>query len=97
MGIRAQALSWTLAFIFLPLCAAYAPVSMLPHALQMVAWCFPATYAFEAMRLVVIEGRADWSLVWTGAAASAVFLVIGIICVSLAFERARRLGFDHLE
>lgn len=96
-GVRAQALSWTLAFVFLPLCAAYAPVSMLPSWVQLIAHLFPATYAFEAMREAVLQGRENWSLVVQGLALSAAFLALGILAVHLAFERARRLGFDHLE
>ncbi len=96
-GIRAQALSWTLAFVFLPLCAAYAPVAMLPGWLQGFAWCFPATHAFEAMRAVVFVGEADWNMLLNGALCSLGFLMLGLLSIHLAFERARQVGFDHLE
>jgi ABC-2 type transport system permease protein len=97
LGIRAQALSWTLAFVFLPLCAAYAPVSMLPSWVQSIAWVFPATYAFEAMRSVVFEGVLPWDLIYTGMACALGFLVLGLAAVNWCFERTRLVGFDHLE
>lgn len=97
LGIRAQALSWTLAFVFLPLCAAYSPVTMLPEALQKVAYCFPATYVFEVMRALTLEQREAWGDVRMGAVLSIVWLACGLVAVKLAFDRARRTGFDHLE
>lgn len=60
-GMGAEGLAWTLMFVLLPLTCVYYPVSVLPHWLQMVAWCLPPTYVFEGMRSVLIDHvfRAD--------------------------------------
>jgi ABC-2 type transport system permease protein len=60
-GLGAEGLAWTLMFVLLPLTCVYYPVSVLPHWLQMVAWCLPPTYVFEGMRSLLTEHvfRAD--------------------------------------
>lgn len=54
-GMGAEGLAWTLMFVLLPLTCVYYPVSVLPHWLQVVAWCLPPTYVFEGMRGVLID------------------------------------------
>ena len=51
-------------FLFLPLCAVFYPVAVLPSWLQCVAWTLPPTYVFEGMRALVFEHvfRADLML-----------------------------------
>lgn len=49
-GTRIQALAWGSIFLFQPLMAVFFPVSILPANLQRVAYLFPPTYFFEAIR-----------------------------------------------
>lgn len=49
-GTRIQAFAWGLLPIIQPLSAAFYPVSVLPDFLKPVAYIFPATYVFEALR-----------------------------------------------
>lgn len=60
-GMGAEGLAWTLMFVLLPLCCVYYPVAVLPHWLQIVAWCLPPTYVFEGMRALMTDHafRAD--------------------------------------
>jgi ABC-2 type transport system permease protein len=60
-GMGAESLAWTIMFLFLPLTCVYYPVSVLPNALQYVAWSLPPTYVFEGMRALLIDHvfRAD--------------------------------------
>jgi ABC-2 type transport system permease protein len=63
-GMGAESLAWTIMFLFLPLTCVYYPVAVLPHWLQLIAWCLPPTYVFEGMRALVIQHvfRADLML-----------------------------------
>ncbi len=63
-GMGAEILAWTIMFLFLPLTCVYYPVAVLPHWLQLIAWCLPPTYVFEGMRALVIQHvfRADLML-----------------------------------
>lgn len=97
IGLRAQALTWTLAVVFLPICAAYAPLAYLPKWVQIVSTLFPATYVFESMRELVLNGHSDWSKVMQGGILAVCYLLIGLIALNIAFERSRRSGFSHLE
>jgi ABC-2 type transport system permease protein len=60
-GMGAESLAWTIMFLFLPLTCVYYPVSVLPNALQYVAWSLPPTFVFEGMRALLIDHvfRAD--------------------------------------
>lgn len=49
-GTRIQALTWGVIYIIQPLCAVYFPVTILPAALQSLAYIFPVTYFFEWLR-----------------------------------------------
>jgi ABC-2 type transport system permease protein len=83
-GMGAESLAWTIMFLFLPLTCVYYPVSVLPNALQYVAWSLPPTYVFEGMRALLIDHvfRADLMLeafafnVVLFAAAAAAFLAL---------------------
>lgn len=97
IGLRAQALSWTLAVVFLPICAAYAPLAYLPEWVQLISALFPATYVFEAMRALVMHGYADWSMLLQGGVLAVCYLLLGLILLNITFERARKSGFSHLE
>jgi ABC-2 type transport system permease protein len=54
-GLGAESIVWTLMFGVLPLCCVYYPVTVLPHWLQVVAWCLPPTYVFEGMRALLSD------------------------------------------
>jgi ABC-2 type transport system permease protein len=63
-GLGAESLAWTLAFLILPLCCVYYPVTVLPEWLQPLAWLLPPTYVFEGLRALVVDRvfRADLML-----------------------------------
>lgn len=56
-GQGAESLAWVLAFLFQPLSAVFYPVSVLPPALQVVAWALPSAHVFEGMRAVIRTGQ----------------------------------------
>ncbi len=91
-GLGAEALSWSLMFVLMPLACVYYPVATLPPWLQPIALALPPTHVFEGMRAVLIDHvfRLDhlaWAvglnLVWLGA---------GIVAFRVLLAAARRAG-----
>lgn len=91
-GTRIQALAWTLIFICQPLAATYFPVSVLPPALQWVAYALPPTYFFEGARSSLTTGTIDWSTQWWGVALNVTYIVVGFILFRFFYNRARITG-----
>jgi ABC-2 type transport system permease protein len=52
-GLGAENFAWLVAFVLLPLCCVYYPVTVLPGWLQPVALALPPTYVFEGLRALV--------------------------------------------
>jgi ABC-2 type transport system permease protein len=52
-GLSTEWLAWMSTWLTIPLIAPYYPVSVLPHALQIMAHMLPATYVFESMKAQV--------------------------------------------
>ncbi len=62
-GTSAQVLAFGFLFMIQPFSAVFYPVSVLPHALQYLAYMLPSTYVFEGMRLVISSGSLPlWQL-----------------------------------
>lgn len=55
-GSAANSFAWGLIFIIQPFTAVFYPVSILPKAMQYVAYMLPSTHIFEGMRAVVATG-----------------------------------------
>lgn len=58
-GQQAEVLAWGIAFLFQPISAVFYPVAVLPLWLQKISGIIPASYVFEGMRGILIEGRFD--------------------------------------
>lgn len=97
LGIRAQALAWTLAFIFAPLSAAYFPLEFLPSYLQPIALALPTTHIFEGMRSLVLGTGGEAGFFLKSMMLNLVYLVATLAFFNYAFEATRERGFDHLE
>jgi len=91
-GLGAENIAWAAAFIFLPISAVYYPVSVLPHWLQVIAWCFPPAYVFEGLRGLLVEGQFKADLMLQAYALNALYLVLGLLAFMGFFESARRGG-----
>jgi ABC-2 type transport system permease protein len=64
-GHGAEPFAWALPFLLQPFSAVFYPVSVLPEAVQKVAWAIPCTYVFEGMREVIGAGTLPWDkLAW---------------------------------
>ena len=76
-GAGAEALAWSVLFGLTPFAAVFYPVSVLPAAMQPIAWLLPAAHVFEGMRAALLTGVVRWdqlggafvlNLVWTALA-----------------------------
>lgn len=91
-GLGAEELAWSLAFLLLPLCCVYYPVSVLPDWLQPVALALPPTHVFEGMRGILLHNVFDVSELWWAVGLNAVYLVVGYVTFSRFLASARVNG-----
>ena len=88
-GMGAESLAWAVPFIFVPLCAIYYPVSVMPGWLEAIALCLPPTYVFEGMRSILFDQVIDWQRLAFAAVLNAGFFAGGYI-IFMAFLRSAK-------
>jgi ABC-2 type transport system permease protein len=91
-GLGAEELAWSLAFLLLPLCCVYYPVSVLPHWLQPVALALPPTHVFEGMRSILLHHTFDATDLWWALGLNAIYLAVGYATFSWFLGSARVNG-----
>lgn len=91
-GVRIQALGWALIYLFQPISAVYFPVTLYPTALQWLAYLFPPTYVFEAMRFSMLYHTVDWHQQLIGFGVNIVYFMVTIVLFRWLFEGARTTG-----
>jgi ABC-2 type transport system permease protein len=91
-GLGAEELAWSLAFLLLPLCCVYYPVSVLPDWLQPVALALPPTHVFEGMRSILLHHTFDVKELWWAAGLNVVYLVAGYLTFIWFLGSARENG-----
>jgi ABC-2 type transport system permease protein len=91
-GLGAEELAWSLAFLLLPLCCVYYPVSVLPDWLQVIALALPPTHVFEGMRSILLHNTFDVRELWWALGLNAVYLLAGYVIFSRFLASARVNG-----
>jgi len=91
-GLGAESIVWTLMFALMPLACVYYPVQVLPHWLQLVAWCLPPTYVFEGMRALLIDNVFRSDLMMTALGLNAALLLASFAAFIALLRSARRAG-----
>lgn len=91
-GLGAEELAWSLAFLLLPICCVYYPVSVLPEWLQVVALALPPTHVFEGMRSILLDHTFDASQLWWALGLNAIYFAAGYATFSWLLGRARING-----
>jgi len=91
-GLGAEELAWSLAFLLLPLCCVYYPVSVLPDWLQWIALALPPTHVFEGMRSILLHHTFDVKELWWAIGLNAVYLLAGWLIFSRFLASARTKG-----
>ncbi len=92
LGQNAEILAWTLAVFFQPLAAVYYPLAVLPSAAQVLAHLVPASYVFEGMRQLVLDGTFDGSKMLWAVVLNAAYLTISILFFLFIFRNAKKSG-----
>ena len=91
-GLGAEALSWSLMFVVMPIACVYYPVSTLPAVLQPIAWCLPPTWVFEGLRALVVQHEFRLDLMGWAFALDAVWFVGALFVFARLLADARRVG-----
>ncbi len=91
-GLGAEELAWSLAFLLLPLCCVYYPVSVLPDWLKIVALALPPTHVFEGMRSILLRHVFDARELWWALSLNAVYLLAGYMIFRRFLRSARQNG-----
>ena len=91
-GMGAETLAWTIMFLLMPLACVYYPASVLPHWLQLVAWCLPPTYVFEGFRAALFDHVFRGDLMVTAAAINLVLFASAVAIFIALVDSARRAG-----
>ena len=91
-GLGAEELAWSLAFLLLPFCCVYYPVSALPDWLQPVALALPPTHVFEGMRSILLHNTFDVMDLWWALGLNAIYLAVGYATFSWFLGSARENG-----
>jgi ABC-2 type transport system permease protein len=91
-GLGAEELAWSLAFLLLPLCCVYYPVSVLPDWLQYVALALPPTHVFEGMRSILLHGTFEPTQLLWAVSLNVVYLLAGYLTFAWFLSSARANG-----
>src|SRR6478752_837468 len=91
-GLGAEEFAWSLAFILLPLCCVYYPVSVLPDWLRPISLALPPTHVFEGMRSILLHHVFNASELWWPLGLNAVYLTIGYLAFRWFLQSARVNG-----
>ncbi|OGK30963.1 hypothetical protein A3F29_04320 [Candidatus Roizmanbacteria bacterium RIFCSPHIGHO2_12_FULL_33_9] len=89
---RVQAIAWGIIFLFQPLTAALYPISILPSAIQKVAFLFPPTYVFEAAREALRTSNLNWEYISTAFILNIVYLIGALILFKYLFKSSKDMG-----
>lgn len=91
-GLGAEGFAWALLFGLLPFCGVYYPVTVLPAALQGLSAALPASYIFEGMRAVILNGEIRFDLLASAALMNLVWIAAGMTVFLACFRIARERG-----
>jgi ABC-2 type transport system permease protein len=91
-GVAAENFAWGTVFAIAPLCGIYYPVATLPGWVQPIAYAIPASHVFEGMRAVAQGKGFIWHHFWAALGLNAVYMVLALVCLTVALASARKLG-----
>lgn len=92
LGLGAESLAWALVFLIQPVSAVYYPLDVLPGWLQWVGSALPPAHVFEAMRVLLLQGRFDGGALALAFLLDAFWMGVAATAFLLLFAAARRRG-----
>ncbi len=96
-GQRIQTLAWSGAYVLMPFCAVFYPVSTLPAWAQFVAKFVPGSYVFEGMREYLTTRQVSFYDLGMSFLLNGIFLAFSLIFFFRMFEKSREMGLSRLE
>ncbi|HEY8999095.1 MAG TPA: ABC transporter permease [Candidatus Saccharimonadales bacterium] len=91
-GTRVQAIAWGTIFLFQPLSASMFPLSVLPHFIQIISRCLPATYVFEAARSALVHGGIAVHASLVALAMNVGYSLLAAFIFGRLFKRSKETG-----
>lgn len=91
-GAGAEALAWSVLFGLTPFSAVFYPVSVLPAAVQPIAWALPSAHVFEGMRGVLNQGVVRWDHLAWAVGLNILWTAAGALLFTRQFRAARVRG-----
>jgi ABC-2 type transport system permease protein len=91
-GLGAENFAWLVAFVLLPLCCVYYPVTVLPGWLQPVALALPPTYVFEGLRALVENHTFEAGYMIKAFLLNLAYFALGAGAFALFLRQARASG-----
>lgn len=88
-GLGAESLAWAVTFAVMPLVGVFYPIDILPAWLQPISHAMPATWVFEGMRAVMIDGVFRTDLFYRAVALNIVYIAVAALVFLYAFRGAR--------
>jgi len=95
-GQEAEVLAWGVIFLFQPFSAVFNPVSVLPQVAADISRAVPASYVFEGMRSVLVQGRLPVGDLMMAFLLDILYATVALFVYSRVITRARQKGF-HLK
>jgi ABC-2 type transport system permease protein len=91
-GLGAENFAWLVAFVLLPLCCVYYPVTTLPGWLQPIALALPPTYVFEGLRALVANHAFEAAYMVKAFLLNLVYFALGAAAFAFFLRQARASG-----
>lgn len=91
-GTRIQSFAWGLIFLFQPLTAAFFPLDILPRFIQYIAYLFPPTFVFEALRGNVMDSAFNLDYQSIAFVENIFYFAVSIWLFNILFNRSKETG-----
>jgi ABC-2 type transport system permease protein len=91
-GLGAQELAWAAIFLVAPVSGVYYPISVLPPALQAIAFAMPPAHVFDGRRALLLQGIFAWDAFLWAVALDLAYLAAGVYLFRGAIGYARDRG-----
>ena len=92
LGPSAEWFVWPIPAVVSPFAGVFYPVATLPVWMQYVARGLPPSYVFEAMRVIVSGGGANWSALMWGASLAVLYILLSSWLFTRIYRKAVRTG-----
>jgi ABC-2 type transport system permease protein len=92
-GQAVEALAWAIPFLIQPISAVFYPVSVLPPALQVVAFGIPSTHVFEGMRAILAGNPLPANTLIYATVLNGIWITASAAFFAFMFASARKHGY----